>query len=159
MAVPAWIQTAQGDLIPLGPSPLLKISRAGNSLILTHADGNTTNYPYESPDAAATAMNSYIAVTEARAIGDPEIHAVTPAAIEQSTLPQGITVTGVNFANASAVIVLRNYAGTTILVTVFVTSTTLTATVPNTVLVGTYDVLYSDSNGKVAEQASGFQAY
>lgn len=157
MAVPSWIITAQGDLIPLGPSPLLKITREGNSIILTHADGQTTNYSYNSATEAATAFSSYVAVTEAQSIGSPEVYAITPGAV--TGLPQNITVTGINFVNALPTILIRNYVATTALVTLFNSSTSLTATVPNTVGIGTYDIIYSDSNGNTAIQGNGLVVY
>ncbi len=156
--IPAWIQTVQGDLIPIAASPLLKISQVKASVVFYHSDGSTTNYDYGTEADALAALADFSAILEARYVGDPELTSNNPEAILQSTLPQTITVTGIAF-DATMVIVLKNYSASTPLATTFINSTTATAIVPNTIGVGTYDTVYSDTNGKADVLTDSFIAY
>lgn len=154
--IPSTILTAQGDIIQL--ASIKRVFVNSSTLVIAFQDSTTLNYNYADNTAAIAARDNLAAIMEVAHVGDPEIASITPSSILQSTLPQNITVAGVAF-DASATVVLRNYAGATALVTVFVSSTALTATVPNTVLVGTYDVIYSDTNGKTSVLPNSFIAF
>lgn len=154
--IPSTILTAQGDIIQL--ASIKRVFVNSSTLVIAFQDSTTLNYNYTDNTAAIAARDNLAAIMEVAHVGDPEIASITPSSILQSTLPQNITVAGVAF-DASATVVLRNYAGSTALVTAFVSSTALTATVPNTILVGTYDVIYSDTNGKTSVLPNGLIAF
>lgn len=159
MAIPQWLKISETELVALGPSAVVKISRQDNVLTLLHSDASVTTQTYADYTAAMAAIDDYTAITEAVDTGLPSISTITPSSILQGSLPQNLTIVGVAF-DASATIILVNYTvAATPLVTVVNSSTSITATIPNTVAVGTYDVIYSDANGATDKLPSGLLIY
>lgn len=156
MAAPSSILTRQGELIIV--SNINRVAVSGTTLSIYHSDGSTTAYQYQTAANALSDLDIYSAILEAKAAADPTIYTVTPTAILQTTLPQTISISGIAF-HSSAALYLSNYAGTGALVTTFVNSTALTAPVPATFAVGTYDVVYSDSNGAVFRATTALVLY
>lgn len=155
MAIPQWLKISETELVALGPSEVVKISRQDNVVTFLHSDASITTQTYADYTAAMAAIDDFTAITEAVNTGLPSIETINPQSILQASLPQDITVTGVAF-DASATIILGNYTtASTPLVTTFISSTVLTATVPNTITAGTYDVIYSDTNGLVDKYPNG----
>lgn len=155
MAIPQWLKISETELVALGPSAMVKISRQNNVVTFLHSNGTETNQTYADFTAAMAAIDDFTAITEAKSSGLPSISTITPSSIAVGTLPQDITLVGVAF-DASATIILQNYVTAPLpLATVVISSTVITATVPNTVVAGTYDVIYSDTNGNTDIYVSG----
>lgn len=145
-----WLRTVQNELL-FAPN-IRKIRVAGRQLIIDHTAGPETQYTYENTADAQSAFNDISAVVASETVGEPAITLVNPAAMNDSGFPITLAVSGIAF-DATAQIILQNYSSTLTLVTTFVNSTALTAPVAAGG-VGTYDVVYSDNNGKVFRAAN-----
>lgn len=159
-----FLQTVQGELIPVIASSIRKVylrpstpPLSGSVLVIEHTVGKPTEYPYADNASGLVAFNNIAASLGAQHLGDPAITLINPAALNDSGFPVTVAITGIAF-DATAQILLQNYSATLTPATTFVNSTGLTISVAAGG-VGTYDVVYSDNNGKVFRAANGLVIY
>lgn len=154
-----FILTTTGQLISL--VNIKKVFTNGVSLIFEHNDGTNTTVNYVNAATAASALSNISSSIVPINAGAPEISSVAPFSIAVGTLPQSVVIKGSGF-DASALIFLTSstgYPDTSALVPSLITSTQITVTIPNTVAVNSYDVLYIDTPGNTFKKSSALIIY
>lgn len=151
-----WIQTTQGDLIFV-PN-VKKIFIDGVKLVIDHTSGEATEYAYQDRAAALVDYQKIAAFVGAAVVTSPVITRVTPNYIDDATLPQVVTITGIAF-DATADFLIANYGTALNLATTFVNSTSCTVTIPGATAVGAYDLVYTDTPGATFVFPNGLILY
>lgn len=152
-----WLRTVQNELL-FAPN-IRKIRVAGRQLIIDHTAGPETQYTYENTADAQSAFNDIAAVVASETVGEPVITSINPVRVDNTgAFPVTLAISGIAF-HSSALIVIQNYSGTIELSTTFVNSTAVTADIAAGPGLGTYDVVYSDTNGKLFRASNAIVVY
>jgi len=151
-----FVQTAAGDIVNL--STVKRVQLVGSTVIFYHVDNTQTSYAFASGDEAITFFIDLEAILGPSSVSDPLVYSMVPSSMAVTSGPIAATITGKSF-DATAQAFLVNASGSFSLGAAFVDSTQLTATVPNSLGVGVYDLIYTDDNGKVFRKPNAFNVY